>query len=110
MIKVIIIKSKFRLYVYKDNVLIRNYPVAIGKPSTPTPVGNAKIINRAPNPGGPYGAMWLGLSIPHIGIHGTNAPFSIGKTVSHGCIRMQNKDVLELARLAPIGTPVTITP
>jgi lipoprotein-anchoring transpeptidase ErfK/SrfK len=52
--------------------------------------------------------MWLGLSIPHVGIHGTNNPSSIGGFVSKGCIRMQNRDVLELAGLVPIGTPVSI--
>lgn len=110
MIKILIVKDRLKLYVYKDNVLIKTYPVALGKKSTPTPVGNAKIINRAPNPGGPYGVMWLGLSIPHIGIHGTNNPSSIGTYVSNGCIRMYNKDVLELSKLAPIGTEVTIVP
>jgi lipoprotein-anchoring transpeptidase ErfK/SrfK len=77
---------------------------------TSTPSGTFSIINKAPNPGGPFGSMWLGLSKPHYGIHGTNNPASIGKNVSHGCIRMYNRDVNELARLVPIGTPVYIRP
>lgn len=50
----------------------------------------------------------MGLSKPHYGIHGTNNPSSIGKNVSHGCIRMYNRDVLELASKVPIGTKVVI--
>lgn len=54
--------------------------------------------------------MWMGLSKKHYGIHGTNNPSSIGKFVSKGCIRMFNKDVEELARKVPVGTPVFIHP
>ena len=50
----------------------------------------------------------MGLSKPHYGIHGTNNPASIGKNVSHGCIRMFNHDVLELSSKVPIGTRVSI--
>ena len=53
---------------------------------------------------------WLGLSIPsgNYGIHGTNNPSSIGKAVSNGCIRMYNRDVTELSKTVPLGTPVKI--
>jgi lipoprotein-anchoring transpeptidase ErfK/SrfK len=61
-----------------------------------------------PNPGGPFGVFWMGLSKPHYGIHGTNDPSSIGKMVSHGCIRMYNEDVIALSQLVSIGTRVTI--
>lgn len=105
----IVIQLKSRmLYLYQDNKLYKKYPVAIGKPSTPTPKGNFKVINRQQNPGGIYGSMWIGLSVPHIGIHGTNEPWLIGKAVSHGCIRMHNPDVVELAYTVPNGTPVEI--
>lgn len=50
----------------------------------------------------------MGLSKPHYGIHGTNKPSSIGKAVSNGCIRMYNKDVIELFNIVPIGTVVKI--
>jgi lipoprotein-anchoring transpeptidase ErfK/SrfK len=100
--------GKRTLTLYKDDAVYKTYPVAVGKPSTPTPKGSYKIINRAVNPGGPFGVRWLGLSYPHIGIHGTNNPSSIGKNVTNGCIRMHNRDVLEIANLVPIGTPVTI--
>ena len=96
------------LTLYQDNRVYKVYPVAVGKPTTPTPKGTFRIINKANNPGGPFGARWIGLSSPGIGIHGTNNPSSIGNSVSHGCIRMQNKDVIELNQLVPIGTTVTI--
>jgi lipoprotein-anchoring transpeptidase ErfK/SrfK len=75
---------------------------------TSTPMGRFKIINKQLNPGGPFGAFWMGLSKPHYGIHGTNNPSSIGKNVSHGCIRMYNEDVLELSSVVPVETPVYI--
>jgi lipoprotein-anchoring transpeptidase ErfK/SrfK len=77
--------------------------------ATPSPIGTFSIATKKPNPGGPFGVMWMGLSAPHYGIHGTNNPSSIGGFVSHGCIRMYNQDVLQLANIVPIGTPVIIT-
>lgn len=102
--------ANFKLTLYKDGKYFKSYPIAIGKPSTPTPKGSFKIINKAINPGGPFGARWLGLNAPNgnYGIHGTNNPSSIGKAVSNGCIRMYNKDVIELSSLVPIGTVVKI--
>ena len=96
------------LNLYRDGMLQKTYPIAIGRMLSGTPVGNYIILNKAPNPGGPFGTMWMSLSKEHYGIHGTNDPSSIGKAVSHGCVRMQNKDVEELARTIPIGTSVTI--
>jgi len=98
------------LRLHKDGVLQKQYPIAVGRMLYATPVGNFIIINKAPNPGGPFGTMWMSLSKEHYGIHGTNDPNSIGKAVSRGCIRMYNRDVEELARIIPIGTLVTIHP
>ncbi|MEJ8554183.1 L,D-transpeptidase [Tepidibacter sp. Z1-5] len=81
---------------------------SLGKPSTPTPKGTFTIVNKAYKPGGPFGERWLGLSKPHYGIHGTNNPSSIGKAISNGCIRMYNKDVIELYNIVRIGTVVII--
>ena len=99
------------LTLYRNNIVFKTYKVAVGKPSTPTPKGTFRIINRAINPGGPFGARWLGLNAPNgdYGIHGTNNPSSIGKDVSNGCIRMFNPDVIELSSLVGIGTEVRIT-
>lgn len=86
------------------------YPVAVGKKSTPTPLGDWVITQKAVDPGGPFGVRWMRLSCPwgSYGIHGTNNPKSIGKAVSHGCIRMYNEDVVELYDMVGIGTPVGI--
>jgi len=99
-----------RLSLYRNNVLQKTYPIAVGRMLFQTPIGNFVVINRAPNPGGPYGTMWLSLSKEHYGIHGTNDPSSIGKAVSRGCIRMHNHDVEELADIIPNGTTVSIHP
>ncbi|GAE25549.1 protein erfK/srfK precursor [Halalkalibacter wakoensis JCM 9140] len=98
------------LTLRKDNAIQKQYPIAVGRILHETPIGNFIIINKAPNPGGPFGTMWMSLSKQHYGIHGTNDPSSIGQAVSRGCIRMYNQDVEELASIVPIGTPVTIQP
>ncbi|GMA56960.1 hypothetical protein GCM10025858_14630 [Alicyclobacillus sacchari] len=106
--RIIVDLSDKRLYLLDGGKVIRSFPVGIGKLATQTPVGEYMIVNKEPNPGGPFGAYWLGLSKPHYGIHGTNDPSSIGKYVSHGCIRMYNEDVTWLAHTVPLQTPVTI--
>lgn len=99
-----------KLRHYEGDRLLREYPVAVGKPSTPTPPGQYKIKNKIVNPGGVLGTRWMGLSIPggNYGIHGTNNPSSIGHAVSLGCVRMHNHHVEELFPRVPIGTPVHI--
>lgn len=107
---ILISTENHTLTLYKGGKYFKQYPVAVGKPSTPTPKGNYKIINKELNPGGAFGIRLLGLNVPAggYGIHGTNNPSSIGKSVSHGCVRMYNNDVIELNKLVPIGTPVKI--
>ena len=102
--------SQRKLTLFHRGNVQKTYPVGVGKMLTETPTGDFVIINKAPNPGGPYGTMWMSLSKKSYGIHGTNNPSSIGKFVSKGCIRMHNRDVEELARIIPIGTPVRIRP
>lgn len=87
------------------------YPVAVGKPSTPTPPGDWIIIQKARDPGGPFGKRWMRLNIPWggYGIHGTNNPRSIGTYASHGCIRMYNNDVVDLYDQVSLGTTVHIS-
>lgn len=98
------------LKLFRSGVLQKQYPIAVGRMLYNTPVGNFIIVNRAPNPGGPFGTIWMSLSKEHYGIHGTNDPSSIGKAVSRGCIRMHNRDVEELASIVPNGTAVLIHP
>lgn len=97
-----------KLHLIKDGKWIKAYPIATGKILTKTPTGIYRIINKQVNPGGPFGARWMGLNRKGYGIHGTNNPSSIGKAVSHGCIRMYNKDVIELFNLVGVGTRVKI--
>ena len=109
--------SKRQLVLLDDGKTVKTYPVGVGKIATKTPTGTYTIVNKAPNPGrrpgGPmtvYGTYWLGLSRKHYGIHGTNNDASIGKYVSHGCIRMHNRDVEDLAKRVEVGTQVQIVP
>ncbi|MDR0269190.1 L,D-transpeptidase [Paenibacillus sp.] len=108
--RIIVDLSKRTLYLLDGDQVIKSYPVGIGKMLTGTPTGEYTIINKQLHPGGPFGVLWMGLSKPHYGIHGTNNPSSIGHQVSHGCIRMFNEDVLDLSSYVPVGTRVTIRP
>ncbi|MGE4283515.1 MAG: LysM peptidoglycan-binding domain-containing protein [Clostridia bacterium] len=101
-------KSAFRLTLYRNGRVVKTYPIAIGKPSTPTPEGTFTVINKQVNPGGPFGTRWLGLSKPSYGIHGNSNPSSIGTMASNGCVRLYNNDVNELFNFVPVGTEVRI--
>ena len=93
-----------------DYLPYAQFPIAIGKAETPSPVGNWKIINKAVNWGTGFGTRWMGLNVPWgvYGIHGTNKPWSIGSMASHGCFRMWNKDVETIYPWIKPGTPVTV--
>ncbi len=102
-------KSIRQLTLFNGDSQVRSYPVGIGKPSTPTPEGNYTVAAKLLNPGSILGTRWLGLDFdPNYGIHGNNAPWSIGHLVSNGCVRMHNNHVEELFTLVRIGTPVII--
>lgn len=109
---IIINLSKHMLEFYSNGQLIKEYKIAIGKSSTPTPIGNYSVVNKIKHPPKAcFGVRWLGFyptGWPAYGIHGTDVPSSIGKSSSHGCIRLNNKDVLELYSLVDVGTPITI--
>lgn len=100
-----------RILQFYNNDKVKKYKIAVGKPSTPTPTGQWKIVQKLLNPGGPFGSRWMRLGIPWggYGIHGTNNPSSIDSAASHGCIRMYNADVVELYDMLPLGTPVNIS-
>jgi LysM repeat protein len=96
------------LSLYREGGLVRTYPIATGKPTTPTPRGTFTIVNKQINPGGPFGTRWMGLSQAHYGIHGNNNPPSIGTAASNGCVRMYNEDVNDLFNQVAVGTVVNI--
>jgi lipoprotein-anchoring transpeptidase ErfK/SrfK len=115
--------------------LIASYPATMGSEHDPLPIGNWKIngVTRnppfnynpdlfwdakakdsktklAPGPNNPVGVVWIDLSKEHYGIHGTPTPTTIGKTESHGCIRLTNWDVMELADMVSPGIPAVLQP
>jgi lipoprotein-anchoring transpeptidase ErfK/SrfK len=129
-----IVADKFRKQVlaYDDaGTLIAAYPASIGSSDTPSPSGtvqvdriafdpgytynpkinfkqgeNDKVLRIPPGPNGPVGSVWIALSKPTYGIHGTPEPSRIGKTNSHGCVRLTNWDASELAKLVSVGVTV----
>ena len=111
--------------------LVAAYPATIGSADTPSPTGNHavsrvafdpnytynpkvnfkqgdndKVLTIPPGPNGPVGSIWIALDKPTYGIHGTPEPSTIGKTESHGCVRLTNWDASELAKLVKSGVMV----
>lgn len=109
-VSVLIRLEERMLYLFADGQVVKQYPIAIGREMTPSPIGEWQIVWKDAGWGEGFGTRWMGLDVPWgtFGIHGTNRPWSIGKKVSHGCIRMQNHDVEELYACLPIGTNVKI--
>lgn len=115
--------SERRLTYFKFGVPRLEAQVAVGTPSTPTPTGRYYVNQRliASDPAGPWGPAAIGISAfsdvlqewsqgGPIAIHGTNEPSSIGRAVSHGCIRLPNPTLRKLFAVTPAGTPVIIHP
>jgi lipoprotein-anchoring transpeptidase ErfK/SrfK len=102
--------------------LVLTTAAAVGKPSTPTPTGHTYLweLIRPDDPNGAYGPYIFGLGWfsnayavfnggdAQIGIHGQDEPSSVGHPVSHGCVRVENPVISQLAGMLPLGTPVTI--
>lgn len=113
---IIVDKSEYRLYWVRDGVLVRTYPVAIGKSGTPTPERTWRVGEKLyESMGGVFGPRRLRLysqtgpssfSYTGYGIHGTNQEWVIGTMASHGCIRMYNRDILDLWPQVPLHTMV----
>lgn len=121
--------SERRLYLYDKGELVKQYRVAVGTPSHPTPRGNFHITLKRyrptwsnpgsdwavgmprtipPGPGNPLGTRALNIDSPGIRIHGTSADSSIGTAASHGCMRMHRWDIEDLYERVDVGTPVFI--
>ncbi|HZR05790.1 MAG TPA: L,D-transpeptidase [Candidatus Udaeobacter sp.] len=121
------------LGIFQGDKLIAAYPVTVGSAQTASPIGDWKVKGVArwprfrydekmlkhgersghffmlpPGPRNPVGVLWIALNKKGIGIHGTASPDSIGRSVSHGCIRLANWDVVRLAERVKFGTPVSI--
>lgn len=119
-----------RLLVFAEQERVRAYPITVGKRTWPTPVGAFTILTKETDPvwdvplsiqremeqqgkpvitrmdaspANPLGRHWLGLSLPGLGIHGTNAPASIYAFGSHGCIRLHPDDIADLFERVSVG-------
>ncbi|MGE5654175.1 MAG: L,D-transpeptidase family protein [Bacillota bacterium] len=105
-------QDAFTITLTRRGEIQKRYRCAVGKPATPTPPGDWYLIQKTPNPGGPFGPRWMRLNVPYggYGIHGTDNPSSIGTAASHGCVRMVNEQVIELYDIVPLGTQVRILP
>jgi lipoprotein-anchoring transpeptidase ErfK/SrfK len=110
-----------KIALFEEGLLVKVYPIAVGKHSTPSPNGSFHIASRVvkptwyqpgkvvpAGPANPLGTRWMGLGYKGYGIHGTNRPRSIGKAASHGCIRMRNEDVEDLFERVEVGDPVEL--
>jgi len=110
-----------KLAVISDGNVIAKFSIAVGAAESPSPTGEFHIVSRVSNPAyyrpgtviasgrdNPVGTRWLGLSQKGYGIHGTNAPRSIGRAASHGCIRLRNRDMERLFTMLQIGDVVEI--
>jgi lipoprotein-anchoring transpeptidase ErfK/SrfK len=110
-----------RLAVLENGNVLEYFPVAVGAAVSPSPTGEFEIVSRVANPtyyhegvvmaagtDNPVGTRWIGLNLKGYGIHGTNAPRSIGHATSHGCIRLKNRDVERLYAMLRVGDLVEI--
>jgi lipoprotein-anchoring transpeptidase ErfK/SrfK len=125
---IVITRGANTLKLYNGRRLVRTFRVATGQAIYPTPAGVWRIVDKQrnpwwrpptsawarglkpipPGPGNPLGTRWMGLDASGVGIHGTNAPASIGYSLSHGCIRMQVPEAEWLFQHVQLGTPVVI--
>lgn len=114
-------RESFTASLLRDGHVVFRAPVGVGQPQWPTPAGQFFVEESLtpPEADGLYGPMAFGTSAHspvltswanrgQVGIHGTDEPWLIPGRISHGCIRLRNSDIRRLARLMPVGTPVTI--
>jgi L,D-transpeptidase ErfK/SrfK len=128
--EVVINIPEMRLYrFFKEYGIVRTYPIGIGREGFDTPEVETLVKERIkspswtvpprsydrygrrvmpPGPDNPLGDYWIGLSINHIGIHGTNFPWGVGRRVSQGCIRMYPEHIDQFYKEAKPGTKVEI--
>jgi hypothetical protein len=119
--RVVVDVSRRRLFLYVRGRLEFSTPAAVGKSGTPTPLGRFYVTQRfvITSRNGPYGSRALGISAfsnvlrswregGPVGIHGTNEPFSIGQPVSHGCVRLPDRAMVDLFARVPLATPVIV--
>jgi lipoprotein-anchoring transpeptidase ErfK/SrfK len=118
--RLIVDRQRLRARLVRGRTTLLSIPIGVGKPRWPTPPGRFIVRNRLERFASPqYGPVAFGTDARSpvltdwpaggfIGIHGTDRPGLLPGRVSHGCIRMRNADILRLARIMPVGTPVTV--
>lgn len=118
--QVVVDRRALRLTLFRRGRPVFSVPVAIGRPQWPTPPGEFYVRNMLYDFHDPfYGPIAYGMNARSpvltewpgggfVGIHGTNKPQLIPGRVSHGCIRLRNRDIVRLSKLMPVGTPVTV--
>jgi lipoprotein-anchoring transpeptidase ErfK/SrfK len=118
--QLVIDRSTFRAVLWRGGRVVFRATVGVGKRRWPTPRGEFYVREKLAGFGDPfYGPVAFGTSARspiltdwpgggYVGIHGTDRPELIPGRISHGCIRMRNADIRRLARLMPLGTPMTI--
>lgn len=120
--RIVINVPAMTLNLTEGGELVKSYHIAVGKRTTPTPTGSFRVASMVKDPTwyGPKGAIaqpgaknpvgtrWIGLDRKGYGIHGTNAPRSIGRAASHGCIRLKNADAEDLFKRIRVGDQVEI--
>jgi lipoprotein-anchoring transpeptidase ErfK/SrfK len=118
--RLIIDRSRLTATLLRGGRRVFRAPIGIGAASNPTPAGEFYVrdeLTRYRSPS--YGPLAFGTSARsttvtdwpaggYVGIHGTNEPWLLPGRVSHGCVRMRNADIVRLARLMPVGTPISI--
>lgn len=120
--------SDRRVYVYEGDRVKTSFPIAIGRQGWETPTGEFEVMQMLrnpawqhpfngsvipPGPNNPLGVRWIGFWTDgrnYIGFHGTPNEESVGRPASHGCIRMFNRDVVQLFNMVKMGTPVSVVP
>jgi L,D-transpeptidase catalytic domain len=118
--RLIVDRARFRLTLVRDGRVVLKARVGVGRASTPTPAGSFYVRDRVTRYASPfYGPVAFGTSARSatltdwpgggfVGIHGTNRPDLVPGRISHGCIRLRNADIVRLAALLPVGTPLEI--
>jgi lipoprotein-anchoring transpeptidase ErfK/SrfK len=111
---------RFRATLFRAGRPVLRAAVGVGRPQWPTPRGTFYVRNKLTRYRSPaYGPVAFGTSARSptltdwpaggfVGIHGTDRPDLLPGQVSHGCIRLRNEDILALARLMPVGTPLIV--
>jgi lipoprotein-anchoring transpeptidase ErfK/SrfK len=135
-VTIVLFKADRRLQAEdRSGHVLAQFPISLGGPRDPIPVGKLKVMTEvrdpvftydpvlihtakpdhvkvdvAAGPNNPVGVLWMGLSKPHYGIHGTPEPSQVGRSQTQGCVHLTNWDALRLSAIASAGVVVDVRP